>query len=61
MVLAEEEDMQTDEEASIMCGCKCGCGRWFHGKCVGYIPEEYEDLECDWFCPTCVRGCDTVY
>ena len=42
-----QRDMQTDEETSIMCDCKCGCCRWFHSECVWYIQEENEDLDCD--------------
>jgi putative phage-type endonuclease len=53
--------LQFEMNSSILCECECGCEKLYHWSCVHYDPTEYEDLDCKWYCPTCVRNCDIVF
>ncbi|CAA20664.1 Set1C PHD finger subunit Spf1 [Schizosaccharomyces pombe] len=44
---------QKPDDGSWMLGCD-GCEDWFHGTCVN-IPESYNDLTVQYFCPKCTE------
>uniref|UniRef100_K1Q1Q5 Plexin-B2 n=1 Tax=Magallana gigas TaxID=29159 RepID=K1Q1Q5_MAGGI len=45
--------LEKEKDKGILCQCNCGCRKWYHWSCVYYDPTEYEDLDCQWYCPTC--------
>lgn len=53
--------LEKEKDKGILCQCNCGCRKWYHWSCVYYDPTEYEDLDCQWYCPTCVRNCDIIF
>lgn len=61
IVLPEADYIQEDNSnASIGCECTCGCESWHCWPCANY-DQDMADDEIEWFCPTCVRGCDIIY
>ncbi|EEB06282.1 Set1C PHD Finger protein Spf1 [Schizosaccharomyces japonicus yFS275] len=42
------------DDGRWMLGCD-GCENWFHGSCVG-IPETFNDLVLQYFCPSCTKN-----
>ncbi|WBW75226.1 Set1C PHD finger subunit Spf1 [Schizosaccharomyces osmophilus] len=42
------------DDGRWMLGCD-GCEDWFHGECVN-IPESYDELTVQYFCPSCMAS-----
>lgn len=61
--LIESENLLKDTDASVACDCDCKCNLWFHWICVNFNDTEEDEFEEElkWFCPGCVRNCDTIY